>query len=107
MTIDWSEEGLVVFTMYDYLEDIIADAPDCFDGEDNPRVQDFKKSLHKRAPSPFPMYSLVLIPRALSDTHQINNNTAHHGIFDAYPTQTTMVFHTNRHRTPPHRSSQL
>ena len=34
MTIDWSEEGLVVFTMYDYLEDVIADAPDCFDGED-------------------------------------------------------------------------
>ena len=34
MTIDWSEEGLVVFTMYDYLEDIIADAPDCFDGDD-------------------------------------------------------------------------
>ena len=31
MTIDWSEEGLVVFTMFDYLEDIIADAPDCFD----------------------------------------------------------------------------
>ena len=34
MTIDWSEVGRVIFTMYDYLEDTIADAPDCFDGED-------------------------------------------------------------------------
>ena len=34
MTIDLSEVGRVVFTMYDYLEDTIANAPDCFDGED-------------------------------------------------------------------------
>ena len=36
MTIDWSTEGGVVFTMYDYLEDILDEAPDEFDGEDVP-----------------------------------------------------------------------
>ena len=34
MTIDWSTEGKVVFTMYDYLEDILSEAPTDFDGED-------------------------------------------------------------------------
>ena len=33
MTIDWSDEGRVIFTMLDYLEDILAEAPECFDGE--------------------------------------------------------------------------
>ena len=28
MTIDWSVDGKVIFTMYDYLEDILAEAPD-------------------------------------------------------------------------------
>ena len=40
-TIDWSEQGKVICTMYDYLEDILAEAPDCFDGEDvTPAVSD-------------------------------------------------------------------
>ena len=34
-------------------------------GIHNPRVQDFKKSLHRRVPSPFSTYSLVLILRSL------------------------------------------
>ena len=34
MTIDWTIEGNVMFTMYDYLEDILAEAPSNFDGED-------------------------------------------------------------------------
>ena len=34
MTIDWSVHGKVIFIMYDYLEDILAEAPDYFDGED-------------------------------------------------------------------------
>ena len=34
MTIDWSVDGKVIFTMYDYLENILAEAPDNFDGED-------------------------------------------------------------------------
>ena len=34
MTIDWSIDGKVIFTMYNYLEDILAETPDDFDGED-------------------------------------------------------------------------
>ena len=34
MTIDWSTEGKVIFTMYHYLEDILSEAPANFDGED-------------------------------------------------------------------------
>ena len=34
MTIDWSVDGKVIFTMYDYLEDILAEALEDFDGED-------------------------------------------------------------------------
>ena len=34
MTIDWSTEGIVMFTMYDYLENILDEAPAEFDGED-------------------------------------------------------------------------
>ena len=34
MTIDWSTEGVVVFTMYNYLENILDEAPAEFDGED-------------------------------------------------------------------------
>lgn len=30
MTINWSEDGKVIFTMYDYLEDILAKASDDF-----------------------------------------------------------------------------
>ena len=33
MTIDWSVDEKVIFTMYDYLEDILAEVPDNFDGE--------------------------------------------------------------------------
>ena len=33
MTIDWSVDGKVIFTMYDYLEDILAETPDDFDRE--------------------------------------------------------------------------
>jgi hypothetical protein len=33
MTIDYSEDGQVKFTMYDYLEDILAEAPDDMDGK--------------------------------------------------------------------------
>lgn len=33
MTIDWSNKNNVVFIMYDYLEDILAEAPANFDGE--------------------------------------------------------------------------
>ena len=41
MTIDWSTEGVVVFTMYDYLESILDEAPSDFDGEDvTPAVKD-------------------------------------------------------------------
>ena len=32
MTIDWTTEGVVVFTIYDYLEDILAEATADFDG---------------------------------------------------------------------------
>ena len=34
MTIDWFTKGKVVFTMYDYLEDILSEVPAGFDGED-------------------------------------------------------------------------
>lgn len=34
MTIDWSVDGRVIFTMYHYIEDILVEAPDDFDGED-------------------------------------------------------------------------
>ena len=34
MTIDWSIEGKFVFTMYEYLEDILSEAHVDFDGED-------------------------------------------------------------------------
>ena len=34
MTIDCSEAGMVKFTMYDFLEDILAEAPDDMDGTD-------------------------------------------------------------------------
>ena len=34
MTIDWSTKGKVVFTMYDYLEDILSEALTDFGGED-------------------------------------------------------------------------
>ena len=34
MIIDWSVDGKVIFTMYVYLEDILVEAPDEFDGED-------------------------------------------------------------------------
>ena len=34
MDINWSIEGMVVFTMYDYLEDILAESPPYFEGED-------------------------------------------------------------------------
>ena len=34
MTIDWSVDGKVIFTMYDNLEDILAEAREDFDGED-------------------------------------------------------------------------
>ena len=41
MTIDWSVDGKVIFTMYNYLEDILAEAPDDFDGENvTPVVSD-------------------------------------------------------------------
>ena len=38
MTIDWSTEGKVVFTMYDYLEDILLEAHADFDGKDVTRA---------------------------------------------------------------------
>ena len=34
MTIDWSIDGNVRFTMYDYLENILQEAPPEFDEED-------------------------------------------------------------------------
>ena len=34
MTIDWSNKGNVVFTVYDYLEDILVETPAYFDCED-------------------------------------------------------------------------
>ena len=34
MTIDWSVDGKVISTMYDYLEDILAEAPGEFNEED-------------------------------------------------------------------------
>ena len=34
MTIDWSNKGNVAFTMYDYLEDILAEEAADFDGDD-------------------------------------------------------------------------
>ena len=34
MTIDWTTEGVVVFTMYDHLEDILDETPTYFDGKD-------------------------------------------------------------------------
>ena len=41
MTIDWSVDGKVILTMYDYLEDILAEAPVEFDWEDvTPAVSD-------------------------------------------------------------------
>ena len=32
MTIDWSVDGRVISTMYNYLEDILTEAPDNFNG---------------------------------------------------------------------------
>ena len=44
MTIDWTTEGVVIFTMYDYLEDILDEAPTDFDGEDvTPAISDFSQ----------------------------------------------------------------
>ena len=44
MTIDWSIDGNVRFTMYDYLEDILQEAPPEFDGEDTtPATSDLFK----------------------------------------------------------------
>ena len=41
MTVDWSVDGRVIFTMYNYLEDILAEAPDDFDGKNvTPAVSD-------------------------------------------------------------------
>ena len=41
MTIDWSVDGRVMFTMCDYLKDILAEAPDEFDSKDmTPTVSD-------------------------------------------------------------------
>ena len=41
MTIDWSGDGKVIFTMYDYLEDILAEALDDFDGDNvTPAISD-------------------------------------------------------------------
>ena len=41
MTIDWSVDEKVILAMYDYLEVILAQAPDDFDGEDvSPSVSD-------------------------------------------------------------------
>ena len=41
MTIDWTIDGKVMFTMYDYLEDIMTEVPADFDGEDvTPAVSD-------------------------------------------------------------------
>ena len=34
MTIDWNIPENVMFTMYDYIDDILAEAPLVFDGED-------------------------------------------------------------------------
>ena len=34
MAINWKTEGKIVSTMYDYLEDILSEAPADFDGED-------------------------------------------------------------------------
>ena len=34
MTIDWSDDNMVTFMMYDYLEDILLEAPDKMDGTD-------------------------------------------------------------------------
>ena len=34
MTIDWSVDDRVIFTIYNYLDDILAEAPDDFNGED-------------------------------------------------------------------------
>ena len=45
MTIDWSVDGKVIFTMYDYLENILAEAPDDFDEKDvTPAVSDLFQS---------------------------------------------------------------
>ena len=41
MTIGWTVDGRVMFTMYNYLEDILAKEPADFDGEDvTPTVSD-------------------------------------------------------------------
>ena len=41
MAINWSVDERVMFTMYDYLEGILAEAPADFDGEDvTPTVSD-------------------------------------------------------------------
>ena len=34
MTIDWLVDERVIFSIYDYLEDILAESPDDFDGKD-------------------------------------------------------------------------
>ena len=34
MTIGWSDDNMVKFTMYDYLEDVLLEAPDKIDGTD-------------------------------------------------------------------------
>ena len=41
MTIDWLVDGRVIFTMYDYVEDIQVEAPGDFDGKDvTPAISD-------------------------------------------------------------------
>ena len=62
MTIDWSTEGVVVFTMYDYLEDILDEAPADFDGEDVTPVVSGLFMVNTTTPS---VVQSIVIPRYL------------------------------------------
>ena len=64
MKIDWTTEGMVVFTMYDYLEDILDEAPTDFDWEDvTPAVKElFTVNLtHQNWTHPRQFYSATLL----------------------------------------------
>ena len=72
MTIDWSVDGKVIFTMYDYLEDILAEAPDNFDGEGvTPAVSEDVLLAYQQ--DLLEIHSLIWV-KDLSDLNEKNRN---------------------------------
>ena len=68
MDIDWSTEGMVVFTMYDYLEDILTESPPEFDGEDvTPAVSELftVNMTHQKLDTPTPELFHLIVAKFL------------------------------------------